>query len=120
MLILFDHATPRALRRHLAGHTIHTAEQLGWERPANGLLIARAEESGYELLISVDQGIQYQQNLAARRVAILVLMKNDWSLIRPHTDTINVAINRIQPGDYVEIEIPLPPLPEYTGIRSPD
>ena len=120
MLILFDHATPRALRRHLAGHTIHTAEQLGWERLANGLLIARAEESGYELLISVDQGIQYQQNLAARRVAILVLMKNDWSLIRPHTDTINVAINRIQPGDYVEIEIPLPPLPEYTGIRSPD
>lgn len=115
MLILFDHSTPRSLRRFITGHTIHVAEQLGWHRLANGLLIARAEEAGYELLISADQTIQYQQNLAVRKIAILVLMKNDWSLIRPHVEDINAAIDRIQPGDYVEIEISMPPLPEYRG-----
>ena len=115
MLILFDHSTPRALRQYINGHTVSVAEQLGWHALTNGLLIDRAEEAGYELLISADQTIQYQQNLAIRRIAILVLMKNDWSLIRPRVDDINDAINGIQPGEYVEIEIPLPPLAECTG-----
>lgn len=115
MLILFDHSTPRALRRHIGRHTVHVAEQLGWHRLANGLLIARAEAAGYELLISADQTIQYQQNLAGREIAIIVLMKNDWSLIRQHVDDINAAIDGIQPGSYVEIEIAMPPLPEYRG-----
>lgn len=118
MLILFDHSTPRALRRYVSGHTVRVAEQLGWHRLSDGLLIAQAEEAGYELLISADQTIQYQQNLAVRKIAILVLMKNDWSLIRLHVNDINAAIDEIQPGDYVEIEIPLPPLSEYTSNRG--
>lgn len=115
MLILFDHSTPRALRRFLTGHTVHTAEQLGWERLANGLLIAQAEESGYELLISPDQGIQHQQNLANRQIALLVLMKNDWGLIRPLVGDVINTVNRMQPGEYVEIDFPMPPLEPYTG-----
>ena len=95
MLILFDHSTPRGLWRFISGHTVHTAERRGWHRLANGLLIAGAEEASYELLISVDQGIQYQQNLTARQIAILVIKPNNWSLIRPHVDDLNVAINRM-------------------------
>lgn len=80
---------------------------------SNGLLIASAEASGYELLISADQSIQYQQNLSARNIAILALMKNNWGLIRPQVDDIVTAVNRIQPGDYVEIDFPMPPLDPY-------
>ena len=61
----------------MAGHTVHTAEERGWHRLANGLLTARAAEGGYELLISADQSIRYQQNLAGRRIDILILMRND-------------------------------------------
>ena len=115
MLILFDHSTPRALRRFLRGHTVHVTEQLGWHRLSNGLLINRAEAWGYELFISADQTIQYQQNLSARNIAILVLMKNNWGLIRPRIDDIVTAVNRIRPRDYVEIDFPMPPLEPYDG-----
>ena len=115
MLILFDHSTPRALRRALSGHTVHVARQLGWDRLSNGLLIARAEAAGYELLLTADQTIQYQQNLSVRNIAILVLMKNDWPLIRPHINAVVNAVNDIRPGDYVEIDFPLPPLEPYGG-----
>ena len=115
MLILLDHGTPRPLRAYLPGHTIHAAAQMGWHLLPDGTVLTMAEEAGYDLLITPDQRIRYQQNLANRKIAILVLMKNDWSLIRPHVDDINAAIDRIQPGDCVEIEIPLPPLAEYRG-----
>ena len=115
MLILLDHGTSRPLRAYLPGHTVHTAAQMGWDLLPDGTVLTMAEEAGYDLLITPDQRIRYQQNLSGRKIAILVLMKNDWSLIRPHVDDINAAIDRIQPGDYVEIEISMPPLPEYRG-----
>ena len=118
MLILLDHATPRPLRRHLPGHTVHTAAQMGWDLLSDGTLLTIAEEAGYNLLITPDQKIWRQQNLIGRKIAILVLMKNDWSLVRPRVDDINAAISRIQPGDYVEIAIPMPPLPGYSGSGS--
>ena len=115
MLILLDHGTSRPLRRHLPGHTVHTAARMGWDLLSDGTLLTIAEEAGYNLLITPDQKIRHQQNLIGRKIAILVLMKNDWSLIRPRVDDINTTIDRIQPGDYVEIEIPLPPLERHIG-----
>ena len=115
MLILLDHGTPRPLRQYLRGHTVHTAAQMGWDLLSDGALLTIAEEAGYNLLITPDQKIRHQQNLAGRKIAILVLMQNDWRLIRPHVGDVNAAIDRIQPGDYVEIEIPMPPLAECTG-----
>ncbi len=55
MLILLDHATPRPLRRHLPGHTVHTAAQMGWDLLSDGTLLTIAEEAGYNLLITPDQ-----------------------------------------------------------------
>ena len=106
MLILFDHSTSRALRRFLTEHTVHTAAQMGWDRLPDDHLLTIAEATGYELLITPDQDIRYQQNPVGRKIAIIVLMLNDWKLIRPHVDYIANAVNRIKPGDYVEIEIP--------------
>ena len=106
MLILFDQGTPWPLRRYLTGHTIHSAYWLGWDELTDGELLERAEEEGFELLITTDQDIRYQQNTVGRKIAIIVLMLNEWKLIRPHVDDIVNAVNRIKSGDYVEIEIP--------------
>ena len=63
MRILFDKGTPRQLRRRLFGHETETAQERGWDTLANGDLLDRAEEAGFEVLITTDQGIRYQQNI---------------------------------------------------------
>ncbi len=105
MLILFDHGTPRPLRRHLSGHTIHRVLNLGWDRVANGLLIARAEQAGYELLITTDQNVRYQQNLAIRKIAILVLVDHNWPYSQAGINAIVSAAGEMGPGDYREVTI---------------
>ena len=67
MKILFDQGTPAPLRRHLAGHTVDTAFERGWFGLTNGDLLDRAEEDGYQLLITTDQNLHLQQNIARRR-----------------------------------------------------
>ena len=106
MLILFDQGTPWPLRRYLTGHTIHSAYWLGWDELPDDELLERAEEEGFELLITTDHNLRHQQNPIGRTLAILVLMHTDWSIIQMRTDEIRDAINQIEPGDYVEIEIP--------------
>jgi hypothetical protein len=73
MLILFDHGTPRGLIRALSGHAVITAQSRGWDRLSNGALLNAAEEAGIDLLLTTDRGIRYQQNLAERRIALIVL-----------------------------------------------
>ena len=73
MLILFDHGTPRSVARWLQGHTVVEAIARGWDRLANGALLKVAEEAGFDVLLSTDKNIQYQQNLKGRRIALGVL-----------------------------------------------
>jgi hypothetical protein len=85
MLILFDHGTPRGLILALSGHTVITAQSKGWDRLSNGALLNAAEEEGIDLL-STDQGIRYQQNLAGRKIALVVLTgATKWSRVRLHS-----------------------------------
>ena len=74
MKILFDQGTPVPLRQYLADHVVDTAFERGWSDLHNGELLDRAESEGYQLLITTDQNLPYQQNLAARRLAVLILM----------------------------------------------
>lgn len=105
MLILFDNGSPWPLRRFLIGHTCRHAYQLGWHRLANGALIANAEKSGYEMLITTDQEIQYQQNLAVRRIAILVLVGHNWPYSQARINAIVSAVEEMGTGDYREVTI---------------
>jgi hypothetical protein len=73
VLILFDHGTPKGLARALSGHTVHTAQSRGWDTLNNGALLNAAEEAGFELLLTTDRRIRFQQNLTTRRIALLVL-----------------------------------------------
>ncbi len=73
MLILFDHGTPKGLIRALAGHQVITAQSRGWDELDNGALLDAAEEFGFELMLTTDRRIRYQQNLAGRKIALVVL-----------------------------------------------
>jgi hypothetical protein len=73
MLILFDHGAPRGLARGLLGHKVIPAKAMGWEQLANGELLQAAEGAQFELFFTTDQRIRYQQNLAGRKIAIVVL-----------------------------------------------
>ena len=105
MRILFDHGTPAPLRRHLDGHTVDTAAERGWQRLENGELLDRAERHGYEILVTTDQNMRYQQNFAGRNVAVVVLMRARWSLVRQWIDQIIVMIGDIRPGELREVPV---------------
>ena len=110
MLILFDHGTPKGLVRALSGHTVHTAQARGWDRFSNGALLDAAEEAGFELLLTTDRRIRYQQNLQGRRIALVVLTGSTrWSSVRQHADRIAAAVASATPGSYVDVEIPFEP-----------
>jgi hypothetical protein len=112
VLVLFDHGTPKGLARALSGHTIQTAQAKGWDTLSNGALLNAAEEAGFELLLTTDRRIRYQQNLRVRRIALVVLTGSTrWSLVRQHAHRIGAAVGSATPGSYAEIEIPLEPKP---------
>jgi hypothetical protein len=73
MLILFDHGTPKGLASALPGHTIITAQSRGWDKLNNGALLNAAEEAALDLFLTTDRRIRYQQNLAGRRIALVIL-----------------------------------------------
>jgi hypothetical protein len=107
MLILFDHGTPKGLARALSGHTVITAQSRGWDRLSNGVLLDVAEQAGFDLFLSTDQGIRYQQNLARRQIALVVLTgATKWSRVRLHLPRITAAVNAAIPGSYIEVQIP--------------
>lgn len=105
MKILFDQGTPVPLRQHLAGHSVSTAFELGWSMLENGDLLISAEQDGFELLISTDSKLRYQQNLAGRRIAILVLLSASWPRIRAHVQEIQAAIQHMPPSGYAEVAV---------------
>jgi len=106
MLILFDHGTPRGIARFLPGHTVTRAKQRGWDTLSNGDLLAEAERAGFDVFVTADKNIQYQQNLSGRRIAVVVLSTPQWPLVRLHADKIAAAVNAAAPGSYVEVQIP--------------
>lgn len=106
MLVLFDQATPVPIRQFLKGHTVQTAAQRGWDKLKNGELLKVAEEAGFEVFVTPDKNIRYQQNLKVHAIAIIVLSNPQWPALGPHIERVVAAVNTAKPGDYVEVEIP--------------
>jgi len=106
MLILLDQATPVPIRKFLRGHAVHTAAQRGWDTLKNGDLLKAAEDAGFEVLVTPDKNIYYQQNLAIRKIALVVLGNAQWPVLRRHVDRVVAAVNAAGPGTYVVVEIP--------------
>ena len=106
MLILFDHVTPRGVARSLAGHTVTKAKDRGWDKLTNGDLPAEAERAGFDVLLTADKNMRYQQNLTGRRIALVVLGTPQWPLVKLHLDKIAAAVNTFTPGSFAEVDIP--------------
>lgn len=107
MIILFDNGTPRTLARFLIDqHTVTEARSRGWAELENGKLLATAEAAGFEVLVTTDKNITYQQKQSGRKIAIVVLGKGRWSLIRSRVEQVVAAVNAAAPGSYAEVEIP--------------
>jgi hypothetical protein len=103
MRILFDQATPVPIRPYLEGHT---AAQQGWDGLRNGDLPTAAEDAGFDLFLTTDKNMRYQQNLAGRKIAIVVLGRQQWPQLRPHIQRVIEAVNVAAPGSFAEVAIP--------------
>jgi hypothetical protein len=101
MLILFDQSTPAPLGPHLKGHLVVEARECGWERLANGALLDAAEAAGFEVFITADKNMRYQQNLMNRKLAIVVIGNAQWRVLRLHVERVVSAVNATKPGSYV-------------------
>jgi len=107
MLVLFDNGTPRDLARYLIDHhTVTEARARGWDKLGNGELLMAAEAAGFDVIVTTDRNLRYQQNLAARKIGVVALGKGRWTLIKPHVAGVVAAVNAAIPGSYVEVEIP--------------
>jgi hypothetical protein len=106
MFILFDNGTPAPLRHFLRGHTVVEAIERGWDRLTNGDLITAAEAEGFDLLLTTDKNMRYQQNLTGRKIAFIVIGNQQWPTLRRYVDRVVATVDTAKPGSYAEVEIP--------------
>jgi hypothetical protein len=76
MLVLLDENLPHRLRHLITGHDVRTVAYQGWKALTNGALLKAAEDSGFDVMVTADQGIRYQQNMQGRKIAIVILSSN--------------------------------------------
>jgi predicted nuclease of predicted toxin-antitoxin system len=98
--VLLDHNLPHKLRTELSAvteHEIVTASYLGWGELKNGELLAAAQANGFEVLVTGDRNLVYQQNLIGRRLAVIALSVNNWPIIKHRIAEIHAAIDGVAP-----------------------
>lgn len=88
------------------GHTIKQAKAQGWDRLSNGDLLTAAEDYGFDLLVTPDKNMRYQQNFTNRKIALIVIGNAQWPVLRHYVQLVSAAINSVKPGSYTEVAIP--------------
>ena len=105
MKLLCDQGTPAPLRGRLLAHSVDTLAEKGWSAKDNGELLDLAEHEGYEVLVTTDQSLRYQERMAGRQVGVVVLLSTNWREVRRPTREISEAIVSVQPGAVIEVPI---------------
>lgn len=98
--VLFDVNVPRPAARLLTSFTVEFADRRGWRELTNGELLAVAEAHGFDVLVTADLNLRYQQNLAGRRIAVVALSTNNWRVVRENGSRIVAAVARAGEGSY--------------------
>jgi hypothetical protein len=106
MLVLFDQGTPVPIRPFLQGHTVKTAAEQNWAALGNGALLDAAEAAGFEVLLTTDKNLAYQQNLRGRKIAIVVIGNPQWPVLRRYVQAVVEAINSAIPGTFNVVDTP--------------
>ena len=107
MRILLDHNLPHKLRTSLsttARHEVLTASYLKWGELTNGELLRAAEGDGFDVFVTGDQSLAYEQNLSGRRLAIVALSANNWPIIKTYIAQILAAMDEALPGTFQVVE----------------
>lgn len=108
MRIVLDENLPRPLARIFGpGHQVATVQGLGLSGMSNGALLARLE-ADYDVFVTADKNLRYQQNLAGRRLAIVELPTNRLPLLKAMTVEIAAAVISATAGAYIQVAPPLP------------
>ena len=110
MRLLLDQNMPQPLLRCLTPHDAEHAFHRGWAEMANGNLIAAAEAAGFDVLLTGDRRLRYQQNIGSRRIGIVICTPTFWHVVREHVPAILSAIERAGRGTFSELELPRPAL----------
>ncbi len=105
MRILLDECVPWPMKRLLVSHSCTSVQARGWSGIRNSELLRRAE-AGFDLLITADQNIRYQQNLSGTSIAILELSTNDLRRIQAASGLIEKAVEKIRPNEFQHLHIP--------------
>ena len=98
MFVLFDQGTPVPIRPFLKEHTVQTTAQRGWDKLKNGELLKAAEDAGFDVLVTPDKNIRYQQNLTVRTIALVVLGNPQWPMLRLYMERVVAAVNGARPA----------------------
>ena len=91
----------------LTGHTVREAKAQGWDTFRNGDLLTAAEAAGFDVLVTTDKNIRYQQNLTDRTIAIIVLGNAQWPVLRRHVALVTAAVSAATSGSFTEVDIPV-------------
>jgi predicted nuclease of predicted toxin-antitoxin system len=105
MKVLLDHNVSRRLRTHLSGHLVLSAESLKLNELKNGELLSYAERNDFDVMVTADQSIFYQQNNELRRISLVVVNTNRWTTIREHAEEVLAAVNGSEPGSFVFLDL---------------
>jgi hypothetical protein len=109
MRILFDHSTPAPLRHYLKRHLVTEAVERGWDELENGVLLTEAAAAGFDVFVTADKNIRYQQNLTGRTIAIVELSTPRCPVVRNYIEPVAAAVDSATPDSYSKVDIPLPP-----------
>ena len=105
MQVLLDQGTPAPLRAFLLAHQVSTAYERGWSTLKNGELLQAAELAGFLVLVTTDTHLKHQQNLASRRISVVVLSTTSWPRIRAQVESVILAVDSATPGSYFEVRV---------------
>lgn len=119
MKVLFDHNVPEKLRTFLPLHSVSTAREMGWAELENGTLLREAELGGFDVMVTCDQNLSYQQNLQNRTLALVILSTNNWNLLKTNPEPIAAALDATQPGSFLHLKIQTGPQRPFGPTRDP-
>ena len=104
MKVLLDQNLDHRLRKSLGSHEVFTASYKGWEALRNGKLLGAAEEEGFDVLVTGDQSLSFEQNLTGRRLAIVALSAVEWRIIKDFLDRIVSAVDSAVAGSFQAVD----------------